>query len=62
MNATTAGHDRKKIPLRWVIVLGICLFLIVEPLIMYRSLVNQRDQRQAARELMMQASAGEPGK
>jgi len=62
MNATTAGHDRKKIPPRWAIALAIALFLVVEPLVMYRSLVNQRDQRQAARELMMQASAGEPGK
>jgi hypothetical protein len=64
MNATARQYEttRKRAPIGRIILLAIGLFLIVEPIVMYRALVRQRDQRQAARELMMQVPTGDSGR
>jgi hypothetical protein len=63
MNATETmqGRTRRKVPVGRIVLIAIALFLVVEPVIMYRSLVNQRAQRQFLR-APAALPAGEPGK
>jgi hypothetical protein len=52
MSMTTAmdGPSRRRTPIRRILLIAAVCFIVIEPIIMYRSLTHQRAQRQTTRQ------------
>jgi hypothetical protein len=52
-----SGRSARRLPLRRIVIVGLLLLALVEPLLMYRSLMRQREQRRQASESSLEVSA-----
>ncbi|MGA2975075.1 MAG: hypothetical protein ABSF77_07180 [Spirochaetia bacterium] len=55
--ASTGGRARRKPIIRRIVILAIAAFVIIEPLVMYKSLQHQREQRRTVMEQPVAAAA-----
>lgn len=51
------GRNARRFPIRRIVIVGLLLLALVEPLLMYRSLMRQREQRRQASEGSLEVSA-----
>ena len=52
-----SGRSARRLPIRRIVIVGLLLLTFVEPLLMYRSLMRQREQRRQASESSFEVSA-----
>jgi len=70
MNATAglgegsrqSGRSARRPPIKRIVIVGLLLLALVEPLLMYRSLMRQREQRRQASESSLEVSASKHSK
>ena len=52
-----SGRSARRSPIGRIVIIGLLLLALVEPLLMYRSLMRQREQRRRASESSLEVSA-----
>jgi len=55
--ARHSGRSARRPPIKRIVIVGLLLLALVEPLLMYRSLMRQREQRRQASESSFEVSA-----
>ena len=52
MNSAPVMRPRRRLPIVKILFICVLLFLVVEPIVMYRTLQRQREHRQDARQIV----------